>query len=201
MFTGIIESQGKVIEKRHELTNVHFRIQSDISPALKIDQSIAHDGVCLTVVAVGSHWHEVTAVQETLSRTNLLEKEVGDAINLERAMHMNQRLDGHMVQGHVDTLAYVREIANLEGSHLFTFSCQDDQLQKLIVPKGSIAVNGVSLTVVDPRDDEFSVAIIPYTYDHTTFHALRIGHPVNIEYDIIGKYVARQLAPFAKHTS
>jgi riboflavin synthase len=175
-----------------ESDNVHFAIESEISGLLKIDQSVAHNGVCLTVVETGPGFHVVTAVRETLDKSNLGELRPGDLINLERCMQMGARLDGHIVQGHVDTTGKTVEIAEAGGSWKFGFSFPESY-KGMIVPKGSICVNGVSLTVVDAADPYFSVAIIPYTYEHTTFSALQTGDTVNLEFDIIGKYVARLL--------
>ena len=193
MFTGIIETLGHITDRTQQGENVVFRIQSNISKTLKIDQSLAHDGVCLTVVAQEEDWHEVVAVKETLDRSALGLCTVGATVNLERAMKLDARLDGHLVQGHVDTIATVRLIEDQNGSHLFSFECQSPDFEKLAVDKGSICLNGVSLTLIKPTNRSFQVAIIPYTYEHTNFHNLKIGDQVNIEFDIIGKYVARQL--------
>lgn len=190
MFTGIIESLGTVKAIREEGSNVHFTIASTISSELKIDQSLAHNGVCLTVVAIKDGTHTVTAIQETLNRSNLGTLQVGSLVNLERAMLANARLDGHLVQGHVDTTAECLEIQTLDGSWYYRFRYIPTE-EHLLVDKGSICVNGVSLTVVEPHDDVFSVAIIPYTYAHTTFKTLQVGDNVNLEFDIIGKYIAR----------
>lgn len=192
MFTGIIESLGRISRVNPEVDNIHFTVESEISGLLKIDQSVSHNGVCLTVVETGPGFHVVTAVRETLDKSNLGELRLGDLINLERCMQMGARLDGHIVQGHVDTTGKVLEISDSAGSWMFGFSFPG-QFRGMIVPKGSICVNGVSLTVVEAEDSYFSVAIIPYTYEHTTFSALKKGDAVNLEFDIIGKYVARLL--------
>lgn len=192
MFTGIIESLGRVSRVNPEAENLHFTVESEISGLLKIDQSVAHNGVCLTVVETGPGFHVVTAVRETLEKSNLGELRPGDAINLERCMQMGARLDGHIVQGHVDTTGKVLEISDSGGSWKFGFS-YPAPFRGMIVPKGSVCVNGVSLTVVDAGADYFSVAIIPYTFEHTTFSRMQKGDTVNLEFDIIGKYVARLL--------
>jgi len=190
MFTGIIENIGKVISIEKENTNIHFTIESEISSELKIDQSVAHNGVCLTVVACNETNHRVTAIEETLSKTNLNALEIGSKVNLERCMQMNGRLDGHIVQGHVDTTAECIEIKDENGSWRFRFK-HPKANGFVTVEKGSICINGISLTVVDSTDDEFSVAIIPYTYEHTNMHQLKVGDMVNLEFDILGKYVAK----------
>lgn len=190
MFTGIIESLGTVKNVRSEGSNIHFTIESSISHELKIDQSVSHNGVCLTVVALENGTHTVTAIQETLQRSNLNNLQQGSTVNLERAMLANARLDGHLVQGHVDTTAECVEIQTLDGSWYFQFRYTPTK-EHLLVDKGSICVNGVSLTVVEPHDDLFSVAIIPYTYEHTTFKKLQVGDAINLEFDIIGKYIAK----------
>ncbi|MFN7119464.1 MAG: riboflavin synthase [Saprospiraceae bacterium] len=190
MFTGIIESLGTVKTIRREGSNVHFTIASPISHELKIDQSLAHNGVCLTVVALEDGAHTVTAILETLQRSNLSALQEGSLVNLERAMLANARLDGHMVQGHVDTTAECIAVEVLDGSWYYRFRYTPTE-EHLLVDKGSICINGVSLTVVEPYDDVFSVAIIPYTYEHTTFKTLQEGDKVNLEFDIIGKYIAR----------
>lgn len=190
MFTGIIESLGTIKNIRTEGSNIHFTIASAISHELKIDQSVSHNGVCLTVVALEDGAHTVTAIQETLNRSNLGALKNGSLVNLERAMLANARLDGHLVQGHVDTTAECVEIETLEGSWYYRFRYTPTEAH-LLVDKGSICINGVSLTVVEPQDDLFSVAIIPYTFEHTTFKTLQTGHHVNLEFDIIGKYIAR----------
>ncbi len=190
MFTGIIETLGKIREIQAEGRNLHFTVESDISDDLRIDQSIAHNGVCLTVVDVGEGRHRVTAIDETLTKSNLGDLKVGDLVNLERCMQMNGRLDGHIVQGHVDQTAECISLREAEGSWEFTFDYDPSQ-GNVTVEKGSICVNGVSLTVVDSKEHSFSVAIIPYTYENTQMKYLRVGDWVNLEFDIIGKYVAR----------
>lgn len=188
MFTGIIEEIGSVTEVRQEDGNVHFTIKSDLSNELKIDQSVAHNGCCLTVVGLGPDHHVVTAIHETLQKTNLGSWKVGSKINLERCMSLNGRLDGHIVQGHVDGLARCIDIADENGSWRYRFDYASDFVT---VEKGSITINGTSLTVVDSEEHSFAVCIIPYTYEHTNFHTLKVGDEVNLEFDIIGKYVAR----------
>lgn len=190
MFTGIIETLGKVVKIEQDQGNLHFTIQSSISNELKIDQSVAHNGICLTVVSLTEGQHTVTAIQETLSKTNLGELREGQAINLERCMLMNGRLDGHIVQGHVDQTAKCIALEEQNGSWLYTFQ-YDTSKDNVTVEKGSVCVNGISLTVVNSQDDRFSVAIIPYTYQNTNLHEVKVGSTVNLEFDIIGKYVAR----------
>lgn len=191
MFTGIIEGLGvvKAIEKKDE--NIDFTIEGPFTHELKIDQSVAHNGCCLTVVAISGEEYVVTAIQETLNKTNLGDWKVGTKVNLERCMQMNGRLDGHIVQGHVDTTAKLIDLEDQDGSWKFTFQYSSPDVT---VEKGSVTINGTSLTVVDSKEDSFSVCIIPYTYEHTNFHDLQIGDRVNLEFDIIGKYVARLLA-------
>lgn len=190
MFTGIIETLGRVEKIEREGTNVHFTIVSPISKDLKIDQSVSHNGVCLTVVKQDETSHVVTAIDETLLKTNLNDWRVGDEVNLERAMPAHARLDGHMVQGHVDMTGVCTHVEDKNGSWLFSFQYNMTP-QYLLVDKGSICINGVSLTVVNPIKDIFSVAIIPYTFEHTTFHNLKVGDRINLEFDVIGKYIAR----------
>lgn len=190
MFTGIIEAFGEVVNLEKEQENLHIQLKSPLAKALKIDQSLAHNGVCLTVVEQNDESYTVTAIQETLDKTNLGQWQLGDKVNLERAMQLNARLDGHMVQGHVDQTAECVAITSEEGSWRFTFQ-YDSQSKNVTIEKGSITVNGVSLTVVDSKKDQFSVAIIPYTYDHTNFHQFEIGTMVNLEFDLIGKYIKR----------
>ena len=197
MFTGIIESLGKVVDLKRDGTNVHITIASDISDSLKIDQSLAHNGVCLTVVAQYNGTHTVTAIEETMKRSNLGDLSVGDFVNLERAMVSNGRLDGHIVQGHVDATGTVTHIKEVDGSWYFRFSFTPTE-DHLVVDKGSICINGVSLTVVDPAEDQFSVAIIPYTYEHTTFQQLNPGDRINLEFDILGKYIAKYAKIYAQ---
>ena len=192
MFTGIIETIGRVLDLRKDQNNLHLIIESGISNELTIDQSVAHNGVCLTVVAMVNGTHTVTAVAETLNKSNLGKLKEGDFVNLERCMQMNGRLDGHIVQGHVDQNGQVQAIVTENGSWRYTIA-YDATLGNVTVEKGSICVNGISLTVVDSTMNTFSVAIIPYTYEHTTMQHLQIGDTVNLEFDIIGKYVARML--------
>lgn len=193
MFTGIIESLGTVVAVEQEGSNVHFTLRAPFTSELKVDQSVAHNGVCLTVVKIKGEEYTVTAIAETLERSNLKHWKVGQAVNLERCMSLGARLDGHLVQGHVDLTATCTQRKDLDGSWEFHFSYTPD-LQHVTVPKGSITVNGVSLTVVHSDVDHFSVAIIPYTFEHTNFHTLNVGDTVNLEFDVIGKYVARYLS-------
>lgn len=190
MFTGIIETLGRVVDLKREQGNLHLFIQSDISDELKIDQSVAHNGVCLTVVAVTDGRHQVTAIAETLQKSNIGDLQIGSLVNLERCMQMNGRLDGHIVQGHVDQTAECTEVKEMNGSWEYSF-VYDSTLGNVTVEKGSICVNGISLTVVNSHKNGFSVAIIPYTFEHTNMHTLKKGDVVNLEFDIIGKYVAR----------
>lgn len=192
MFTGIIETLGEVKAIQAEGDNLHFTISSAISRDLKIDQSVAHNGVCLTVVGLNEDTHTVTAIEETLSKTNLGHLQVGDKVNLERCMQMNARLDGHIVQGHVDQTATCILVNALDGSWEYRFK-YDANKGNVTVEKGSVCINGISLTVVNSEKDEFSVFIIPYTYEHTNLHQVKVGDIINIEFDIIGKYVARLL--------
>ena len=190
MFTGIIEELGEVTALERTGTNLDIRIRANFTPKLKIDQSVAHNGVCLTVVDIQASEYTVTAIEETLKKTHLGSLQVGDRVNLERGMQLGARLDGHIVQGHVDQTAVCRKIERLEGSSYYSFS-YDASLENITIEKGSITVNGVSLTVVDSTVDGFSVAIIPYTLEHTTFKDLKEGDTVNLEFDVIGKYVKR----------
>ncbi len=197
VFTGIIESMGEVVGLEKEGGNLHLRVRSDISDDLKIDQSVSHNGVCLTVVSMEPGTHTVTAIQETLDVTAIGELTVGSIVNLERAMLPSQRLDGHFVQGHVDQVARCQEIIESDGSWYFHFTFPDTA-KEVLVDKGSICINGVSLTLVETSDSGFSVAIIPYTYEHTNFQQLVPGSRVNIEFDVIGKYVAKLFARYQK---
>jgi len=190
MFTGIIESLGKVVNIENEGTNVHYTIKSNFTQELKIDQSVAHNGVCLTVVAIKNDEYTVTAIQETLQKTNLNSLHINDIVNLERGMKLGDRLDGHIVQGHVDQIGKCINIKEENGSWIFTFQ-YDNSLGNVTIEKGSITVNGTSLTVVNSNEDYFSVAIIPYTYENTVFKNIKIGSLINLEFDVIGKYVAR----------
>lgn len=188
MFTGIIEQVGKVIEIVQEDSNIHFTIEAPFTQELKIDQSVAHNGCCLTVVSIEGNTYVVTAIQETLDKTNLADWKIGTLVNLERCMLMNGRLDGHIVQGHVDTTAECILIEDLRGSWKYTFRYESADIT---VEKGSVTINGTSLTVVDSEDKGFSVCIIPYTFEHTNFKCLEVGSRVNLEFDIIGKYVKK----------
>jgi riboflavin synthase len=190
MFTGIIETLGKVVDLQKDQGNLHITVESAISAELKIDQSVAHNGVCLTVVAVADGIHTVTAIEETLNKTSIRYLQVGDLVNLERCMQMNARLDGHIVQGHVDQTAKCIGFKELDGSWEYTFE-YDASIGNVTVEKGSICVNGISLTVVNSQANTFSVAIIPYTFEHTNLQNVSEGSVVNLEFDIIGKYVAR----------
>lgn len=190
MFTGIIESLGTVKELRHDQDNLHLTISSTITPELKIDQSVAHNGVCLTVVAIDNDCYTVTAIRETIEKTNIGDWKTGNTVNLERAMKLGDRLDGHIVQGHVDQIGICKSVENANGSWYYTFE-YDEKLNNLTIEKGSITVNGVSLTVVNSKQNQFSVAIIPYTYEHTNFKNFEVGTKINLEFDVIGKYVAR----------
>lgn len=190
MFTGIIETLGRIKSIEKEQENVHFTISSNITSELKIDQSVAHNGVCLTVVAINNNDYTVTAIKETLLKTNLGTWNVGDAVNLERAMKLGDRLDGHIVQGHVDQIGKCIAVKEVNGSWYFTFT-YDASFTNITIEKGSITINGVSLTVVNSKMNEFSVAIIPYTFEHTNFHSIKEGDVINLEFDVIGKYVSR----------
>lgn len=190
MFTGIIETLGKVVNITEEGTNIHFTIQSEFTHELKIDQSVAHNGVCLTVVAIDDDKYTVTAIQETLEKTSLRNLTVNSIVNLERGMKLGDRLDGHIVQGHVDQIGKCIAIKEENGSWVFTFQ-YDDSHGNVTIEKGSITVNGTSLTVVNSKNNEFSVAIIPYTFENTIFKDMKIGDVINLEFDVIGKYVAR----------
>lgn len=190
MFTGIVEELGEVIETRRENDNLHITVAAQMASELKIDQSVAHNGVCLTVVKADDNSYTVTAIKETLEKTNLGKLETGQVVNLERGMKLGARLDGHIVQGHVDQTAVCKGIKEENGSWVYTFE-YDPTLSNITIEKGSITVNGVSLTVVNSKKDQFSVAIIPYTYNNTTFKYLQEGSTVNLEFDVIGKYVKR----------
>ncbi|HBO28849.1 riboflavin synthase [Leeuwenhoekiella palythoae] len=190
MFTGIIEDLGRVEKLEREGDNLHITVSSRLTAELKIDQSVAHNGVCLTVVSLNDNSYTVTAIEETLNKTNLNELKEQDLVNLERAMILGSRLDGHIVQGHVDQTATCIHKENKDGSWIFTFSYNLD-LNNVTIEKGSITINGVSLTVVNSKINEFSVAIIPYTYEHTTFNFIEKNTVVNLEFDVIGKYVKR----------
>jgi riboflavin synthase len=192
MFTGIIESLGRIETIVEEQGNLHITVRSTISHELKIDQSLAHNGICLTVIALGDDTHTVTAIQETIRKTSISEWKQGMHVNLERAMPAHGRFDGHIVQGHVDQVAICMQCKDDNGSWFFTFQ-YDASLGNVTVEKGSVCVNGISLTVVDSKEDAFSVAIIPYTFEHTSLKECIIGSKVNIEFDILGKYAAKLL--------
>ena len=198
MFSGIVEEAATIVAIRKDKANVHFTMKCTFTKELKIDQSIAHNGVCLTVVDLKDDTYTVTAIQETLDVSNLGVLKVGDKVNLERSMMMNGRLDGHIVQGHVDQTAVCENVREADGSWYFRFKYEfDKEMAKkgyLTVDKGSVTVNGVSLTVVNPTDNSFEVAIIPYTFEYTNFHQIKEGTLVNLEFDIIGKYISRILA-------
>jgi riboflavin synthase len=193
MFSGIVEEAATVVHLEKEQENLHITMRCSFTDELKIDQSISHNGVCLTVVRIEGETYTVTAIKETLLKSNLGLLRVGDKVNLERSTRLDARLDGHMVQGHVDLTAVCTDISEAEGSWYFTFSYQPASEEHITVEKGSVSVNGVSLTVVNSREGSFQVAIIPYTYEVTNFHQFEVGTVVNIEFDIIGKYVARIL--------
>lgn len=190
MFTGIIEAFGRVIALENEGENLHISIESKLAAELKVDQSVAHNGVCLTVVKFDTENYTVTAIDETLQKTNLGALKVGGLVNLERAMKLGDRLDGHMVQGHVDQTARCIEAKTQDGSWFYTFE-YDKSPDHITIEKGSITINGVSLTVVNSKEHQFSVAIIPYTYEHTNFNQLMVGSQVNLEFDLIGKYLSK----------
>ena len=190
MFTGIIETLGEIKALHKDGGNVHVTIASVITDELKIDQSVAHNGVCLTVIAIKRNEYTVTAIQETIDKTNLSDWKTGDFVNLERAMKLGDRLDGHIVQGHVDQTGICKSIEEANGSWYFTFE-YNPILNNLTIEKGSITINGVSLTVVNSLKNEFSVAIIPYTYEHTNFKNFKVGTKINLEFDVIGKYVSK----------
>ncbi len=188
MFTGIIESLGTIKHLEQDQSNLHLTIESSVSKELKIDQSIAHNGVCLTVVKQEGDTHVVTAIKETLDKSNIGNLSVGDVVNLERCTKVGDRLDGHIVQGHVDCTGICTKIQDENGSYIFTISYDTDHVT---VEKGSVCVNGTSLTVVNSKDQEFSLAIIPYTYENTSFKQLKVGDSVNLEFDIVGKYIQK----------
>ncbi len=190
MFTGIIENLGQLKSKTQQGTNIDFWFEAPFTSELKIDQSLAHNVVCLTVVEINGNTYRVTAIDETMKRTNLGDLRIGDKVNLERCMSANARFDGHIVQGHVDGIGICTKIEELDGSWKFHFEYSKD-IQEITVEKGSITINGTSLTVVDSGDHYFSVAIIPYTYEHTNFHEFQVGTRVNLEFDIVGKYIRK----------
>jgi riboflavin synthase len=205
MFTGIIETFAKVVDIQRDKTNIHFVFESELSHELKIDQSVAHNGVCLTVTAlhtntqVNTHTHTVTAIDETLQKTNLGHLKVGSMVNIERCLRADGRFDGHFVQGHVDETAICTEVLDTNGSWKYTFTYHSTN-NNITVAKGSICINGVSLTVVDSKKGQFSVAIIPYTYEHTNFRTLQKGDTVNLEFDILGKYINQYLALYLENS-
>ena len=196
MFTGIIEGFGKVIELKSDQENLHITLESKLTRELKIDQSLAHNGVCLTVVDIKGNQYVVTAVQETLLKSNLGDLKLGDFINLERAMKINGRLDGHIVQGHVDQTGKCIGVENKDGSWIYKFEYASDP-GNITIEKGSITINGVSLTVINSEINTFSVAIIPYTYEHTNFNFIKVGDIVNLEFDMIGKYIKKIQSVFS----
>ena len=189
MFTGIIEEIAEVVALKKEGANVHFSLKSAITNELKIDQSLAHNGVCLTVVDIDADVYTVIAINETLQKSNLGFLQVGSKVNLERSIQMGARLDGHMVQGHVDQTAVCIKVKEDNGSHICTFEHKDSN--NITIEKGSVCVNGVSLTILNSKDNSFSVAIIPYTYEHTNLHIIKVGTVVNVEFDILGKYISK----------
>ena len=195
MFSGIVEEAAPIVNLKRDNGNLHLTLKSSFAQELKIDQSVSHNGVCLTVVDIDGDCYTVTAIQETLERSNLGSLKVGDKVNLERSMLMNGRLDGHIVQGHVDQTARCTQIDLVDGSRYYTFTYDLDPKMAakgyMTVEKGSVTVNGVSLTVCNSQDNSFQVAIIPYTYEHTNFHQIEVGSLVNLEFDIIGKYISR----------
>ena len=193
MFSGIVEGTATVVNLVKDQDNLHITLECPFTSELKIDQSIAHNGVCLTVVKLSGNSYTVTAIQETLNKTNLGLLKIGDQINVERSMMMNGRLDGHIVQGHVDQTATCSDVKEAEGSWYFTFEFVPLQSDYFTVEKGSVCVNGVSLTVVNSKKNSFQVAIIPFTYTHTNFHTFKVGSTVNLEFDILGKYIARYM--------
>ena len=190
MFTGIIEQIAEVVKVESEGSNVHISLNSNITSELKIDQSVAHNGVCLTVVDINGNEYVVTAIKETLDKSNIGLLVVGSKVNIERCLKLGDRLDGHMVQGHVDQTAKCVEVKKENGSYVYTF--KHNLSDNMTVEKGSVCVNGISLTVINSKDTSFSVAIIPYTHEHTNFHEFELGTVVNIEYDILGKYISKQ---------
>ena len=190
MFTGIIETLGTIQEIKKDKDNAHITIASSITDELQIDQSVAHNGICMTVVAIKKDLYTVTAIGETIKKTNISNWQIGNKVNLERAMKLGDRLDGHIVQGHVDQIGNCITAKETNGSWYYTFE-YDESLQNITIEKGSITVNGVSLTVVDSGKDNFSVAIIPYTFEHTNFNSFKVGTKVNLEFDVIGKYVSK----------
>ena len=196
MFTGIIEVMGEICSLTKEGSNIHIEVKSAITSELKIDQSVAHNGVCLTVVKISEENYVVTAIKETIDKSNIGELKVGSFVNLERSMKLGERLDGHIVQGHVDQTAICTSIKEADGSWYFTFKYDKNQ-QNITIEKGSVTINGVSLTVVNSKENEFSVAIIPYTIEHTNFKSFKIGTKVNLEFDVVGKYLKRLMQQYS----
>ncbi|MCK5637865.1 MAG: riboflavin synthase [Flavobacteriaceae bacterium] len=192
MFTGIIEELGEIVSLKTDKENIHLTVKSKISADLKIDQSLAHNGICLTVIDLNNNTHTVTAIKETIDKSNIGHLKIGDKVNLERAMKLGARLDGHIVQGHVDQIGKCTAIDEADGSWVFTFN-YEDKYDNLTIEKGSVTVNGVSLTVVNSKNNSFSVAIIPFTFEHTNFGNIKVDDYVNLEFDVIGKYVAKLL--------
>ena len=190
MFTGIIETLGRIHEIQKDQNNLHITVDSSITNELKIDQSISHNGICLTVVSIKDSFYTVTAIEETILKTNIGDWKTGDIVNLERGMKLGDRLDGHIVQGHVDQTGTCIKIEEVNGSWNYTFE-YDESLNNITIEKGSITVNGVSLTVVNSKTNEFSVSIIPYTYEHTNFKNFKVGTKINLEFDVVGKYISR----------
>ena len=190
MFTGIIEDLGTVTDLKREKDNLHITIKSNIGNELKVDQSVAHNGVCLTVTNIIGDKYTITAIKETLNKSNLRDLKIGDEINLERAMKLGDRLDGHIVQGHVDQVGYCKSVKEENGSWVYKFE-YDNTNNNLTIEKGSITVNGVSLTVVDSEINSFSVAIIPYTFENTNFKSIKVGDMINLEFDVLGKYIQK----------
>ena len=197
MFTGIIEQTAKVVDKIQTQTNFSFVFESQITPELKVDQSVAHNGVCLTVEKIWENKYQVTAIEETLLKTNLSDLKIGDEVNLERSMKADARFDGHIVQGHVDQIGFCKNITDQSGSWLIDIE-YDASKGNITVEKGSICLNGISLTVFNSIDNGFSVAIIPYTWTHTNLHNLKVGDRINLEFDIVGKYLAKLFRPFSE---
>jgi len=195
MFSGIVEEPAKVVGLKKEMENLHITLSCSFAETLKIDQSVSHNGVCLTVVKKDGNTYTVTAIKETLEKSNLGLLKVGDKVNLERSMKIDSLLDGHLVQGHVDQTAVCTEVKEADGSWYYTFK-YDSQVGNITVEKGSVSVNGVSLTVVNSQTDSFQVAIIPYTYEHTNFHEIKPGTVVNLEFDIVGKYITKLLKQY-----
>ena len=195
MFSGIVEEPAKVVGLQKEQENLHITLSCSFAETLKIDQSVSHNGVCLTVVKKEGNTYTVTAIKETLEKSNLGLLKVGDKVNLERSMKIDSLLDGHLVQGHVDQTAVCTEIKEADGSWYYTFK-YDSKVGNITVEKGSVSVNGVSLTVVNSQTDSFQVAIIPYTYEHTNFHEFKVGTVVNLEFDIVGKYITKMIKQY-----